>query len=189
MRKTITNSLILAVSLLCLLVLGACPPETGSPEISGEDTGQVIIKNIPAKIKVGEAEVDSFKIYIQFSTSTSENDPHTAISSGKIAECKQPNGDVILDLYKEEEMTTPWEGHGSYYIAITISPQKAPSPDYIQVKVPSISKIPFSSEANIIDWNSSSSKDLNDLGTLGKPRIQAIYDLIIKKDADIDTTP
>jgi hypothetical protein len=183
MRKTITNSLILAVSLLCLLVLGACPPEAGNPEISGEDTGQVIITNIPSQVN-GQ---DSFKIYIQFSTSTSEDDPHTAISSGKIAECKQPNGDVILNLYEEKEMTTPWEGSGSYYIAITISPQKAPSWNAIQVEVPSFSKNSFSAEANTFDWTSF--KDLSTLSSFGEPRIQAIYDLIIKEDPDIDTTP
>jgi hypothetical protein len=187
MRKTITNFLVPAVSLLCLLVLGACPPEAGGdPEVPGEDIGQVIIKNIPTK--VNEGGKDSFKIYVQFSTSTSQNDPHTAISSGKIADLKQSNGDVVLNLFKEEAMTTPWEGRGLYYIAITISPQTVSSSADIQVKVADTKKIAFSSEANTLDWNSSI--NLNTMGSLGTPRIQAIYDLIIKKDTEITiTTP
>jgi hypothetical protein len=187
-RKTTINSLVLAVSLLCLLVLGACPPpvdpDTGT-KVSGEETGEIIIKNIPPKMK--EEGPDSFKIYVQLSENMDEDKPHAAISSGKIADCKQPNGDVVLKLYTKKEMTTPWKGKGSYYIAVTISPEIAPSWEDIRVKVPSILKKVFSSEANTIDWDSST--DLNTLGNLGKPRIKAIYDLIIKEDTDITTTP
>jgi hypothetical protein len=187
MRKTIINSLALAVSLLCLLVLGACPPEadpdTGT-KVSGEETGEIILKNIPENIKAGGPK--SFKIYVQLSESMNETDPHAAISSGKIADLKQSNDDVVLPLYTEKGRTTPWKGKGLYYIAVTISPENAPSWEDIQVKVPGTSRKAFSSESNTIDWNSST--NLNDLGNIGKSRIQKIYDLIIKDDPDI-TTP
>jgi hypothetical protein len=185
MRKTIINSLVLVISLLCLLVLGACPPEadpdpdTGT-KVSGGETGEIIIKNVPPKMK--EEGPDSFKIYVQLSESMKETDPHAAISSGKIADCKNSSGDVVLKLYTEQEMTTPWKGKGSYYIAVTISPQNAPSWKDIQVKVPSILKNAFSSESNTFNWTSST-----DLSFM-EDRIKAIYNLIIEKDTDI-TTP
>jgi hypothetical protein len=182
MRKLTTNPLIPAVSLLCLLVLAACPPDGGDTKSSGNDTDKVIIKGIPDKV----GGQDSYKIYIQFSEYTDDDKPHTAISSGKIEEHKNPDGSVTLSLFEDEEMTTPWTGSGSFYIAITISPKNAPSADAIEVRVPATSKKSFSSEANTIDWQSS--KSLKDLGSFGEPRIQAIYDLIIKKDPDI-TTP
>jgi hypothetical protein len=115
----------------------------------------------------------------------SQNDPHTAISSGKIADHKNPDGSVTLSLFKDEEMTIPWKGSESCYIAITISPKNAASADAIEVRVPAIMKTSFSSEKNTFDWNSST--NLSSLGSLGKPRIQAIYDLIIKKDPEITT--
>jgi hypothetical protein len=182
MRKTIINSLVLAVSLLCLLVLGACPPDadtdTGT-KVSGEETGEIIIKNIPKKMKEGGP--DSFKIYVQLSESTKETDPHTAISSGKIA-----GDNVVLKLYTEQGMTTPWKGKGSYYIAITISPKTALSKEDILARVPpanlSLSPEPFSSESNTFDW-----KELKKIPL--SSRIEAIYELIIKDDPDITSTP
>jgi hypothetical protein len=181
MRKTTIKALAPAFALLCLLALSACPPDADT-EIPGEKTGRIIIKNIPAKVKAGGP--DSFKIYVQLSESMNETDPPAAIGSGKIAD-KQPNGDVVLDLYREVELEHPTEVKGSYYIAITICPQNAPSSADIQVRVPSTSTKDFSSELNILDWDTSI--DLNSLSGLGEPRIKAIYDLIIKKDAEIET--
>jgi hypothetical protein len=186
MRKTITNFFALGVSLLCLFILGACAPDAGSggTESSGNSTGQVIITNVPSKVKNGH---DSFKIYVQLSTSTDDKDPHTAISNGKIAEHKNPDGSVTLPLYKDQAMTIPWEGSGSYFIAVTISPERAPSDQSIWVKVPvlSVKPSPFSSESNTIDWNAS--YDLDKLGDFARPRIQAIYERVIKVDPDITT--
>jgi hypothetical protein len=178
MCKTVIKVLVPA---LCLLVLSACPPEADT-EIPGGKTGQIIIKNIPAN--VGEGGPASFKIYVQLSESMNETDPPAAIGSGKIAD-NRLNGDVVLDLYQEVELEHPTEVKGSYYIAITICPENASSWEAIQVKVPAASKKDFSSELNILDWNTST--DLRTLGTLGEPRIKAIYDLIIKKDAEIET--
>jgi hypothetical protein len=182
MRKTITTSLALVCSLLCILILGACPPGAGT-DTSDKKIGQVIITNIPLKVR--EDGPESFKIYVQLSTSMSDSDPHTAISSGKIEKHKNQDGSVTLSLYEDQEMTTPWEGSGSFYIAVTISPKNAPSAEAIRVKVPSSKKNPFSSEANTIDWNTSI--DLEDLVFFAAPRIQAIYNRIIKVDPDINT--
>jgi hypothetical protein len=184
MRKTTTKFLIPAVSFLCLLALGACAP--GADEKSpGEKTREVIITNIPTEMKAGGPV--PYKIYVQLSESMSKDDPHTAITSGKIEECRNQDGNVTLRLFEDEAMTIPWEGgSGSYYIAVTISPQSVSSWQDIQVKVPGINRRPFSSETNVIDW--ASSINLNSLGSLGKPRIEAIYDLIIQKDPDITKT-
>jgi hypothetical protein len=218
MRKTITTFLTLAVSLLCLLILIACPPGAssdtpgssapvdgatgagasggngasgggGAPdtETPGADTpgkiGHVIITNVPSTVK--ENGPEAFKIYVQLSTSMDDKDPHTAISSGKITDHKNPDGSITLPLYEDHKMTTPWKDSGKYYIAVTISPQNAPVAKAIQVKVPSLLKSPFSSETNTINWEKS--RDLDRLGILGEPRIQAIYDRIIKEDNDIVT--
>jgi hypothetical protein len=144
----------------------------------------VIITNVPSKVR--ENGPDSFKIYVQLSTSTEDNDPHTAISNGKIAEHKNQDGSVTLPLYKDQAMTTPWEGSGSYFIAVTISPESASSEQAIWVKVPvlSVKPSPFSSESNTIDWNTS--YDLDKLGDFAKPRIKAIYERVIKVDTDIN---
>jgi hypothetical protein len=181
MCKTVIKVLVPA---LCLLALSACPPGADT-EIPGGETGQIIIKNIPAN--VGEEGPASFKIYVQLSESMDETDPPAAISSGKIEELKQPNGDVVLNLYQEDAMTNQKQVKGSYYIAITICPESVSSWEAIQVRVPAASKKDFSSELNTVDWNSSI--DLRTLGTLGESRIKAIYDRIIKKDGDITKQP
>jgi hypothetical protein len=72
MRKTIINSLVLAVSLLCLLVLGACPPEADTTP--AESTTQVEITNIPSKVN----EKDTYKVYVLFSEGMSATAGHVA---------------------------------------------------------------------------------------------------------------
>jgi hypothetical protein len=174
MRKTITNFLALAVSLLCLFILGACAPEVGSggTESSGNSINQVIITNVPSKLKNG---TDSFKIYIQLSTSMNENDPHAAVSSGRI----DGNSSVTLKLFKEQDMKEPCTVSEKYYVAVTISPQNAPTVDAIEAKVFGYSMVP-TSKIKSIDWNSLQPIPLQN-------KVKAIYDLVITKDKDITT--
>jgi hypothetical protein len=179
MYKTIKKPLALVISLLCLLALGACSPDA-DPEESDEVIDQVIITNIPDKVK----DQDSFKIYVQLSTSINENDPHAAVSSGKIAGFKNPDGSVTLKLYKDDEYgnkaDNEWSGSGKFYVAVTISPQNAPTKEAIDARVRGLSKI-STSKIKTIDWNDCTKIPISS-------KVDAIYDLIIKKDPEI-TTP
>jgi hypothetical protein len=179
MYKTIKKPLVLAISLLCLLALGACAPDAG-PDESDEVIDQVIITNIPDKVN-GQ---DSFKIYVQLSASMNENDPHAAVGSGKIADYKNPDGSVTLKLYKDDEYgkkaDNEWSGSGKFYVAVTISPQNAPTKEAIDARVRGLSKI-STSKIKTIDWNACTKIPI-------PAKVDAIYDLIIVKDGDI-TTP
>jgi hypothetical protein len=176
MRKTIINFLALAVSLLCLFILVACPPEAGSggDNTPDEEIGQVTITNIPPTVGANRAE--SFKIYIQLSASTNENDPHAAVSSKKI----DGKPSVTLKLYKEQNLQEPWTGSGKYYVAVTISPQTASNKDAIEAKILGIMPV-STSKIKSIDWGS-----LQKIPLSGK--VDAIYNLIIKEDSEITTT-
>jgi hypothetical protein len=171
MRKTTTTPLGLGIALLCLLILGACPQSTDTPD---KEIDQVTITNIPSKVK-GNGP-DSYKIYVQLSASMDETAPHAAVSSEKI----EGQSNVTLKLYKNKDMAVPCTVSGKYYVAVTICPQNAPNVDSIEAQVLGYSMV-STSKIESIDWGS-----LEDIPI--KSKIEAIYDLIIKEDTDI-TTP
>jgi hypothetical protein len=176
MRKPITNFLALVVSLLCLFILGACPPDAGSGGDDAQDgeIGQVTITNIPQT--VGTNGPASFKIYIQLSTSTKEKDPHAAVSSGRI----NGNSSVTLNLYKEQNMQELCTVSEKYYVAVTISPENAPSVNAIEARILGISPV-STSKIKSIDWGSLTPIPIPD-------KVKAIYELVIKVDDEINTS-
>jgi hypothetical protein len=187
MRNTITKILALAVSLLCLLALAACPPDA-SPT---GDTGTVEITNIPLKVRPGEE--DSYKIFIQLSEGNDSDVDPIALGSAKID--GKDNVTLTLHLYDsvtKKESNTPWNDSGTYNVAVTISPQSAPSWEQIVVNA---GQGLFSGKT-VLQWDKLLFIDMGKKGIFsfwgvtidGPDRVSKIYDGIIKEDPDINTS-
>jgi hypothetical protein len=130
MRKTITKSLVLAVSILCLLVLGACPPDAGGgTESSGEETKQVTITNIPAT--VGNGNKKPFKVYIQFSTGMDASAGYVAKGEAKLS--SEEATEVTITNLKNASGNT-WADSGKFNVCVLIAPESVDSIDDIDAK-------------------------------------------------------
>jgi hypothetical protein len=143
MRKIITNSLVLAVSLLCLLVLGACPPDTTPVE----DTESVVVTNIPATV----GGKPTYKVYVQLSEGTSAAAGHVAEGTALISEA-QPTGNtytITINALKDPN-GNPWKGSNNKSANVVIRPQNVTSIEDIEAKGNMVS----SSKTLTLNWDS-----------------------------------
>jgi hypothetical protein len=127
MRKTTTNPLALAVPILCLFVLAACPPDAAPVE----DTESVIITGIPLEVN-GK---DTYKVYVQLSEGTSAAAGHVAEGAALISEA-QANGNtytVTITELKDPD-GNPWKGSNNKSANVVIRPKKVDSIADIEAK-------------------------------------------------------
>jgi hypothetical protein len=117
MRKTITNFLVSAVSLLCLFILGACPPEADSPE----NTEAVVVKNIPSMVN-GKP---TYKVYVQLSTGMSAAAGYVAKGEALIEGAPTENNTYTVTI---TELKDPdgnlWKGSNNKSANVVIRPQE-----------------------------------------------------------------
>jgi hypothetical protein len=148
-----------------LLIFAACKQpgdDTRSP------TGQIEITGIDLKVK-GK---DSYKIFVQFSEGTNANAGYVAKGDAEI------NGktSVTIDLYGSDDK--PWNGTGTFSMAMTLSPATVTSENDIDVW--GNMDVPLSAENksfkwakgfHVNDWDISRVKQIYDGGDSGKPGI------------------
>jgi hypothetical protein len=119
MRKTITNFLALAVSLLCLFILVACPPEadTSPPE----DTETVVVKNIPSTVN-GKP---TYKVYVQLSTGMSAAAGYVAKGEALIKGTPTENNTYTVTITELKDPDgNPWKGSNNKSANVVIRPQE-----------------------------------------------------------------
>jgi hypothetical protein len=169
MRKTITNSLALAVSLLCLLALGACPPEA-SPT---ENTETVVITNIPKQVVEGK---DTYKVYVQLSEGMNAAAGYVAKAEALISEAVL-SGDtytVTITTLKDSG-GNPWKGSNNKSANVIIRPKIVASIADIEAKG---NLIP-SSKTLTLDWN----KLMPIKGFISDADYTKLYDDIVVADS------
>jgi hypothetical protein len=128
MRKTITNSLVPVIPLLCLFILAACPPDAGS-DTESSNTETVTITNIPDK--VGENNKKPFKVYIQFSTGMDASAGYIAKGEAKLS--SEGATEVTITNLKDASGNT-WTDSGKFNVCVLIVPEYVDTIDDIDAK-------------------------------------------------------
>jgi hypothetical protein len=168
-RKTITNSLVLAVSLLCLLILGACPPEA-SP---AEDTEEVKVTGIPPTVN-GKP---TYKVYVQLSETTSPTADAGYVAKGEaLISGAQKIGDtytVTITQLKGQD-GKPWKGSTYRSANVVIRPKKVESKNDIEAK----GNLASSSKTVTLVWDNLASLT----GILNDADFDLLYNGIIVAD-------
>ncbi|MDR2053742.1 MAG: hypothetical protein LBP80_10035 [Treponema sp.] len=170
MRKTITNFLVPAVSLLCLLALNACPPEATPPE----DTEAVRITNIPRE--VGANKKAPFKVYVQLSAGMDASAGYVAKGEAKLPSPETTEITIKLKDQKDDD----WTGSGFTNVCVLVSPETVNNIDDIDAK-PQASAT--SSKTLVLDWNNLMEERF--INTLDKYSLAKLYNGIVVDDLDI----
>jgi hypothetical protein len=173
MRKTITKTLALAVSLLCLLALAACPPDT-SPT---EDTETVVVTNIPKKVNGN----DTYKVYVQLSEGMSAAAGYVAKGEALISQA-QTTGDTYTVTITElkDPAGTPWKGSNNKSVNIIIRPSKVDSIDDIMSK----GNLKSSSKTLNLNWDNLIlvTGEGSGFGAIGAADYNKLYEDIVVAD-------
>jgi hypothetical protein len=174
MRKTALAAFIPVISILCLLVLGACPP---AAEI--EDVTQIIkVKNIPAAV----AGQQPYKIFVQLANTMKASDGYVA--KGELLLSKNPPASAVLADFKDEE-GNDWQGSPYRYVNIVISPRIVNSIDDIDTRAGAVS----SAKTLTLNWANVlflSLKQAVGLGLVSQADYNLLYKNIIVDDVDIE---
>jgi hypothetical protein len=174
MRKTINNILVLAVSLLCLLVLGACPPEATPAELAKE----VKVINIPPT--VGKNNKQSFKVYVQLSAGMDASAGYVAKGEAKLS---SPGTTTEVTIKLKDPDGNAWTGSDFSNVCVLISPETVDNIDDIDAK-PKASVT--SSKTLILDWDDLWEEDT--INTLDPYSLAKLYNGIVVDDGDIKGT-
>jgi hypothetical protein len=178
MRKTITNFLALAGSLLCLFILGACPPDAGSggdDTNSSENTEAVVVKNIPPKVN-GK---DTYKVYVQLSTGMSAAAGYVAKGEALISntQATQESGNtytVTITELKDPD-GNPWKGSNNKSVNVVIRPQMVAGIDDMDAK----GNMKSSSKTLVLDWKNNL---ISVKSAISEEDYQKLYEDIVVKD-------
>jgi hypothetical protein len=173
MCKTVINSLALVISVLCLLVLGACPPEADEVE----DTETIKVTNIP--LKVLETGLDPYKIYVQLAKTMKASDGYVA-KGEKILTAGQTEV-TITGADIKDESGIPWTGSEYGYVNILISPEYVASIDEIDSRAGTASP----AKTLKLKWEGISLKSAVGLGFIQLNDYHQLYKDIIIDDSDI----
>jgi hypothetical protein len=180
MRKTITKSLVPVISLLCLFILAACPPDAGNgTESSGEETEQVTITNIPATVGVGGKS--TYKVYIQLSEGMTAKAGYVAKGEILISAGESSSGEkyevTIPDL--KDPSGNDWAGSDFSSVCVLIVPKAVNNINDTDAKAGLVK----SSKTLVLDWD----KLFQGKGGVIKDSDYAkLYQDIVVKDGDIE---
>jgi hypothetical protein len=149
MRKTITNFLALAVSLLCLFVLGACPPEAdsgGDDSSLSKNTEAVEVKNIPSTVN----EKPTYKVYVQLSAGMNAAAGYVAKGEALIKDATRIGDTYTVTITELKDPNgSAWKGSNFGNVCVLIVPETVNSKEDTDAKVNMVSP----SKTLALDWD------------------------------------